>query len=113
MRNIEAERGLRGRGEALELLLARPESPSRCTLPMTAFRVMPPSSAAIWLAESPSAQSFFKSSTLSSVQPIRFFSLGFKALDRIQPFRQTPHRAPGAVRVRNGLEILREHDMWY
>src|SRR5215469_11692277 len=63
----DAERGLRGRGAALELLLARPESPSRCTFPITAFRVMPPSSAAIWLAERPSDQSFFRSSTRSSV----------------------------------------------
>src|SRR6478736_10009596 len=39
---------------------------------MTAFRVMPPSSAAIWLADSPSAHNFFRSSTLSSVQPIGF-----------------------------------------
>src|SRR5579872_609609 len=66
MRSIcVAERGLRGRGEAL--LLARPESPSRCTLPITALRVIPPSSAAIWLAERPSDHSFFNSSTRSSV----------------------------------------------
>src|SRR5215472_15041069 len=63
----DAERGLRGRGAALELLLARPESPSRCTFPITALRVMPPSSAAIWLAERPSDHSFFRSSTRSSV----------------------------------------------
>src|SRR5947199_7364933 len=68
MRSIcDGERGLRGRGDALELLLARPERPSRCTFPMTALRVMPPSSAAIWLAESPSAHSFFSNSTRSSV----------------------------------------------
>src|ERR1043166_2013949 len=101
------ERGLRARGAPEEDGLARPERPKRCTLPMTALRVMPPSSAAIWLAESPSAQSFFKSSTLSSVQPLSFFSPGIKALDGIQPCRQTPHRAPHAVRVRDGLEILR------
>src|SRR5204862_5359715 len=63
----DGERGLRGRGDALELLLARPDRPSRCTLPMTALRVIPPSSAAIWLAERPSDQSFFRSSTRSSV----------------------------------------------
>src|SRR5262249_42662951 len=63
----DAERGLRGRGAALELLLARPESPSRGTFPITAWRVMPPSSAAIWLAERPSDHSFFRSSTRSSV----------------------------------------------
>jgi hypothetical protein len=48
--------------------LARPASPRRCTLPITALRVTPPSSAAIWLAESPSAHSFFSNSTRSSVQ---------------------------------------------
>src|SRR5215472_10913416 len=63
----DGERGLRGRGAALELLLARPDNPSRCTLPITALRVMPPSSAAIWLAERPSDHSFFRSSTRSSV----------------------------------------------
>src|SRR5580704_5892198 len=68
MRNIcDGERVLRGRGAALDVLLARPDRPSRCTLPMTALRVMPPSSAAIWLAERPSDHSFFKSSTRSSV----------------------------------------------
>ena len=48
--------------------MARPESPSRCTLPITAFRVTFPSSAAIWLAESPASQSFFSCSTRSSDQ---------------------------------------------
>src|SRR6201996_1423515 len=71
MRNIcDGARALRGRGEALDVLLARPERPSRCTFPITALRVMPPSSAAIWLAERPSDQSFFKSSTRSSVHDI-------------------------------------------
>ena len=51
---------------------------------MTALRVMPPSSAAIWLAESPSAHSFFKSSTRSSVQLIGLFSIGD------QPLRWNP-----------------------
>src|SRR5262245_46233115 len=51
-------RALRGRGAAEDGDLARPDSPSRCTLPMTALRVMPPSSAAIWLADNPSVQSF-------------------------------------------------------
>ena len=31
--------------------VARPDSPRRCTLPITALRVTPPSSLAIWLAE--------------------------------------------------------------
>src|SRR5437763_10896391 len=76
MRSIcDGERGLRGRGDALELLLARPESPSRCTLPITALRVMPPSSPAIWLADSPSAQSFLSSSTRSSVQDMSQYPL--------------------------------------
>ena len=63
-----AGRALRGRGAAEEGLLARPERPSRCTLPITAFRVTFPSSAAIWLAESPASQSFFSCSTRSSDQ---------------------------------------------
>src|ERR1051326_2988831 len=63
----EDDRGLRGRLTQEEGGLARPDSPSRCTLPMTALRVTPPSSAAIRLAESPSAHSFFRSSTRSSV----------------------------------------------
>ena len=61
-------RALRGRGAAEDGDLARPESPSRCTLPITALRVTPPSSAAIWLADSPSVQSLFNVSTRSSVQ---------------------------------------------
>src|SRR5260221_14526578 len=71
---IEAGRALRTRGTDEEGLFARPESPSRCTFPITALRVTPPSSAAIWLAESPSAQSFLSNSTRSSVQVI-YFSL--------------------------------------
>src|SRR5882757_5376058 len=62
------ERGLRARGAEEDGDLARPESPRRCTLPITALRVMPPSSPAIWLADNPSAQSFLSSSTRSSVQ---------------------------------------------
>src|ERR1700722_8053966 len=49
---------------------ARPERPSRCTLPITALRVTPPNCFAIWLADSPSNQSFLRVSTLSSVQPM-------------------------------------------
>src|SRR5579884_2207873 len=71
MRSIwDGGRALAGRGVALEVPLARPDRPSRCTLPITALRVMPPSSAAIWLADKPSDQSFFKSSTRSSVHDI-------------------------------------------
>src|ERR1043165_8351958 len=67
-RNMEGARGLRWRGTEEEGALARPERPRRCTLPITALRVIPPSSPAIWLAERPSAHNFFKSSTRSSVQ---------------------------------------------
>src|SRR5207247_11369747 len=63
----ECARGLRGRAAVEDGVLARPDRPSRCTLPITALRVMPPSSTAIRLAESPSAHSFFRSSTRSSV----------------------------------------------
>src|SRR5262249_33934476 len=63
-----AGRALRGRGAAEDGLLARPDRPSRCTLPITALRVTFPSSAAIWLAESPASQSFFNCSTRSSDQ---------------------------------------------
>src|SRR5262245_1968900 len=63
----EDARGLRGRLTEEEGVLAPPDRPSRCTLPITALRVMPPSSMAIRLAESPSAHSFFRSSTRSSV----------------------------------------------
>src|ERR1051325_694005 len=65
---MDGARGLRWRGTEEEGALARPERPRRCTLPITALRVIPPSSPAIWLAESPSAHSFFRSSTRSSVQ---------------------------------------------
>src|SRR6267154_5732962 len=68
-------RALRCRGAVDDGDLARPESPSRCTLPITALRVMPPSSPAIWLAESPSAQSFLSSSTRSSVQDMSLYPL--------------------------------------
>src|ERR1041384_8751885 len=67
------ERGLRARGAEEDGDLARPESPSRCTLPITALRVMPPSSPAIWLADSPSAQSFLSNSTRSSVQDMSLY----------------------------------------
>src|SRR5271154_4127692 len=68
MRIIDGERALRGRGAPVDVLLARPDRPRRCTLPITALRVMPPSSAAIWLADRPSDQSFLSCSTRSSLQ---------------------------------------------
>src|SRR6056297_2863036 len=49
---------------------ARFDRPRRCTLPITALRVTPPSSLAIWLADWPSPHIFFNSSTRSSVQDI-------------------------------------------
>ncbi len=67
-------RGLRGRGRSTTRALVRPDRPRRWTLPITALRVMPPSSAAIWLAERPSDQSFLSCSTRSSVQRHRAFS---------------------------------------
>src|SRR3954471_3520469 len=70
---MPGDRALRGRGDAEDGLLARPERPRRCTLPITAFRVIPPSSAAIWLAESPSVQSFLSNSTRSSVHDMSRF----------------------------------------
>lgn len=62
-----ARRG-RGRCDFIREVVARPDNPSRCTLPMTALRVTPPRRPAIWLALNPSDQSFLRSSTLSSVQ---------------------------------------------
>src|SRR6266404_6645949 len=84
-----AGRALRGRGAAEEGLLARPERPSRWTLPITAFRVTFPSSAAIWLAESPESQSFFNCSTRSSVQVNTVMALF--------PSRRTGRRRDSAV----------------
>ena len=37
----------------LAVVVARFESPNRCTLPITALRVTPPNSFAIWLADWP------------------------------------------------------------
>src|SRR5215469_16811130 len=58
------------RGRSLLAGLARPARPRRWTLPMTALRVTPPSTRAIWLADSPSVQSDLSCSTLSSVHMI-------------------------------------------
>ena len=55
-----------------DAVVARFESPKRCTFPITALRVTPPSSLAIWLADWPSPHIFFSSSTRSSVQDISF-----------------------------------------
>src|SRR5581483_3076096 len=44
--------------------------PRRCALPITALRLTPPSSSAIWLAVAPSAHIFFRRSMRSSVHDI-------------------------------------------
>src|SRR6516225_9712468 len=67
---------------------ARPDRPKRCTLPITALRVTPPSCLAIWLAERPSSQSFLRISTRSSVQPIALIS---------SPARSAPGPSPRAT----------------
>src|SRR5258708_37599341 len=101
-------RALRGRGAAADGLLARPDSPRRCTLPITALRVMPPSSAAIWLADSPSPHNFFRLSTRSSVQVMRLPSAVRRriGLDRIHPqlraaLRPTRCLLPATDELRN------------
>src|ERR1043165_9170006 len=105
----------RGRGAAGGGLFARPERPSRCTLPITALRVTFPSSAAIWLADRPASQSFFSCSTRSSVQVITviaFFSLISRqpfAADALasphsqNPCRQNPLALAGRCFARPGV----------
>src|SRR3984885_167451 len=83
------------RGRSLRDGLARPASPRRCTLPMTALRVTPPRTRAIWLAERPSVQSDLSCSTLSSVYMRRSSRL---ALD-IVAGRLTLTRPEGASQV--------------
>src|SRR5215203_2857457 len=73
-RSMWDDRGFLGRGALEDGALVRPESPRRCTLPITALRVMPPNSAAIWLADKPSDQSFLSCSTRSSVHVMEFSS---------------------------------------
>src|SRR5215467_13898011 len=60
----------RGRCDFMREVVARPDTPRRCTLPITALRVTPPSRPAIWLALNPSDHNFFNSSTRSSFQAI-------------------------------------------
>ena len=55
---------------ALVVEVARLDRPKRCTFPMTALRVTPPNSLAIWLADCPSPHIFLSNSTRSSVQDI-------------------------------------------
>src|SRR6476620_3623742 len=111
-RIMPGARALRGRAAPEEELLARPDRPRRWTLPITALRVIPPSSPAIWLADRPSAQSFFRRSTRSSVQPI------------VRPPRLAPRRiqprcpgSPMAARNPQAVETLGNspppHEMSY
>src|ERR1700730_2762097 len=92
-------RGLRWRGTEDDGLLARPDRPSRCTLPITELREMPPSSAAIWLADKPSAHSFLRSSTRSSVQFM------VTVLDPKQPRDRIPTRPLANPRGRHRQRI--------
>src|SRR5947209_16826799 len=98
----EGARVLRGRGPALDGALARPERPRRCTLPMTALRVIPPSSAAIWLADRPSAHSFLSISTRSSVHDMvpSIDEASVHGRTRAGQARQNPIPTPGGLSVR-------------
>ena len=82
---------MRGRARWLFMreVVARPERPSRWTLPITALRVTLPSRPAIWLALRPSPQSFFSSSTRSSVQAIKFRSLSIRGARKLSAHRLT------------------------
>src|SRR5262249_18855751 len=105
----DGARGLRGRGAPEDGLLARPDRPRRCTLPMTALRVIPPSSPAIWLAERPSDQSFLRSSTRSSVQ-FMFFSFPGTASQTTERSTESTLRARACFRrpgVYASPEVLR------
>src|SRR6478752_3584088 len=106
------ERGLRARGAEEDGDLARPESPSRCTLPITALRVMPPSSPAIWLADSPSAQSFFSSSTRSSVHDMSRFPHRRRQGRWRNPFSQ-PGDRPNWAHSRANTQGTVQYDMSY
>src|SRR5262249_61536206 len=65
---VRGDGGWLWRGRGTVGLWASPDKASRCTFPITELREMPPSSAAIWLADNPSLHSFLRSSTRSSVQ---------------------------------------------
>src|SRR5579863_6571901 len=114
---IIGERGLRGRGDELEALLARPERPSRCTLPITALRVIPPSSAAIWLAERPSDHSFFSCSTRSSVHDMPSPSK-LSPPQWVRSIGRNPSSSPAALAARHArytdaLADCPPHEMSY
>ncbi len=86
------------RGAAV-VVLPRPESFKRCTLPITALRLTPPSCAAIWLALKPSFHNFFSSSTRSSVQFIALGSNQFSLSGIHQCSRITPGTNTISIRV--------------
>jgi hypothetical protein len=72
------------------------ESPRRCTLPITALRVTPPSSLAIWLADCPSPHIFLSNSTRSSVQDMPFSAFSSGGADLFQ----TRHMAMPVPRMK-------------
>src|SRR5688572_19580462 len=92
--------GLTGEGRA--------SRPRRCALPMTALRLTPPSSSAIWLAVAPSAHIFFSRSIRSSVQDIDHL-LRFQPQDlglrRLPPAdRRATGEQPAPEKPRRGRE---------
>src|SRR3984893_14499962 len=106
-------RGLRWRGTEVDGLLARPDKLSRCTLPITELREMPPSSAAIWLADNPSLHSFFKSSTRSSVQfMVRILHPAATAsAESVPSLRRTEKSVAGNASFRTHLENGASHEI--
>src|SRR5262245_46430117 len=84
MRRLADCARVRGRCDFMREVVARPDRPRRCTLPITALRVTPPRRPAIWLALRPSAHSFFKSSTRSSFQAMPWF---LPCVQRLNPAR--------------------------
>src|SRR4051812_33134042 len=108
----EGARGLRCRGADEDGVLARPDSPNRWTLPITALRVMPPSSPAIWLAERPSAHNFLSVSTRSSVHvhvvmglfPLRTHAAFLCASQNPITVPGSPHRADPGLRHTGGTQ---------
>src|SRR5438045_2413519 len=98
----------------------RCSSPRRCALPITALRLTPPSSSAIWLAVAPSCHIFFRRSMRSSVQDI-LKSLapnlpGRSPADR-RLIRERPSQQLGALRTRQtgaqGRQLGRPSDPLY
>ncbi len=61
--------------------------PSRCAFPITALRLTPPSSSAIWLAVDPPSHIFWSVPMRSSVQLMSFSNSRFK-------FRHYPRQIP-------------------